>query len=416
MVKYAEKNVLGRLDPMELTRFEASLGSRLPEEYRNFLLENNGCRFAEQMLFTITGPVQEALIDSLYGLDGANPYITITGALDIYAGRIPSTLLPIGSTIGDNLVCLSLVEKDYGAVYYWDHEGENVGRKPTFRNVFPVAPSLTAFLDSLQVYEPPAPEPSPETIFDACREGDLTRLKAYYQAGGDIGACNEYGMTLLRTAVHADQEAVVHWLVEHGAPIAGGISVAARFNRTSILHYLVENGADVNEQLEVYGNATPLIMSVEGVKVDKATVELLLEHGADVNAGQQSGRMALTRAMEFQHYDVAEMLLERGANPNVGSPLNTSSSPISMAVTSGNIQLLELLLAHGATLAGSGCAVEPSLLGSAAINQHVEMVQYLLDRGADPKVRTPCGTPLQDAKRSKNPEVIALIEAAIKRK
>ena len=407
MLDFSATNISGSLSPTALSSFEQSIGTALPDEYRLFLLANNGCRFANDMLLTIPGPVQESLVRELYGLEAADVEMTIIGALGIYAGRIPSTILPIGEDIGSYPICLSLADKDYGAVYYWDLEGGHVGARPT-ANVYPLAPSFTAFLQGLQVYvEPPAPPQVP--ILEACEKGDLAAVKAYAAAGGDLLAENESRMSLLHIAVRWGQLSVVSWLVEQGVPITGAIIFAARGGDVEMARYLLDNGADVDERDDVF-HATPLITATG--KGDRASVELYLERGADVNAVSKQRRTALTEAICWEHYDIARLLLQHGANPNVDSP---NGSPILMAAGAGTADLLDLLLAHGASLAGNGDAVDPILLSLAASGKNVENVRYLLERGANPKARTPIGTSLQIAKKTKNPEIIALIEVAIQR-
>ena len=55
-------------------------------------------------------------------------------------------------------------------------------------------------------------------------------------------------------------------------------------------------------------------------------VGFLLDHGADVNAGDQRGYTALHRASVLGHLAVAQLLLDRGAAPNPDAEGHTPRS------------------------------------------------------------------------------------------
>ncbi|KAL4971333.1 hypothetical protein BDW66DRAFT_146303 [Aspergillus desertorum] len=68
--------------------------------------------------------------------------------------------------------------------------------------------------------------------------------------------------------------------------------------------------------------------------------------------------------------------LEHGADPNAGL-VQEHLSTLACAVRTGDHELVDLLLHYGARLKGSNAIVQ------AAINEDLEMVKYLLSRGAD---------------------------------
>jgi ankyrin repeat protein len=61
-----------------------------------------------------------------------------------------------------------------------------------------------------------------------------------------------------------------------------------------------------------------------------------------------SGRRPLSAAIEMGHYEVARLLLERGANPNWEEPSAPKGRALHAAAHAGQLWLVELLLAHGA--------------------------------------------------------------------
>jgi ankyrin repeat protein len=80
---------------------------------------------------------------------------------------------------------------------------------------------------------------------------------------------------------------------------------AVRGQATQVMELLVIHGADVNA-LASDGD-TPLIMAARGGKFESA--KWLIEHGADLRHCQYRDRDALYWARENKHLEVAELLL-----------------------------------------------------------------------------------------------------------
>jgi ankyrin repeat protein len=81
-------------------------------------------------------------------------------------------------------------------------------------------------------------------------------------------------------------------------------------------------------------------------KGQDAEVELLLAHGADINARDIGGRTQLHYAAEEGRVNVAELLLAHGADVNAKD--NEGKTPLRKAAESGKKELAVLLLANGA--------------------------------------------------------------------
>jgi ankyrin repeat protein len=69
-------------------------------------------------------------------------------------------------------------------------------------------------------------------------------------------------------------------------------------------------------------------------------VIFLLDRGADVNAHDRRGFTGLHRAAEMGHLDVLQVLLDRGASPNLEAEGHT---PLSLAKGRGNREIVALL-------------------------------------------------------------------------
>ena len=91
----------------------------------------------------------------------------------------------------------------------------------------------------------------------------------------------------------------------------------------------------------------PRVPLVEAVKAgDAATVEALLEAGADVGAAEPDGTTALHWAAHNDHLDLAAGLLEAGAEADAVTRYGIA--PLALAATNGSGEMLGLLLEAGA--------------------------------------------------------------------
>lgn len=93
-------------------------------------------------------------------------------------------------------------------------------------------------------------------------------------------------------------------------------------------------------------------------------VDLLLEAGANADAGKSNGETALAYASQNGDYNIASSLLEAGADPNKSTPVGP---PLAIA---SNIAIMALLIEHGADvdkpdrdgdtpIVGAICSVNP---------------------------------------------------------
>lgn len=139
----------GAADPARVAMLEAKLGTRLPDDYREFLLEHNGGRPkpAEFVFARRTGPYTDSLVDWFLALyDGEHSNLeTVCGWL---VNRVPDNLLPIAIDPFGNFVLLGLAGEHRGKVYFWDHENEPI-RQPDWSNIDLIADSFDAFLRGL---------------------------------------------------------------------------------------------------------------------------------------------------------------------------------------------------------------------------------------------------------------------------
>lgn len=167
---------------------------------------------------------------------------------------------------------------------------------------------------------------------------------------GGVAAQSQEQTDRMAKAVQFDDLAEVKRLLQDGVSpnllVRGGnpISVyAVRENSRATLNYLLTlKNLDV-DQPNLSGETVLMMTSLYGwlpeVKV------LVDKRGADIN---KVGWTPLHYACTNGHYEIAEFLLNKGAQVNALS--NSDTTPLMMAVRSGNIQLVRLLLDRGADL------------------------------------------------------------------
>ena len=175
-------------------------------------------------------------------------------------------------------------------------------------------------------------------IFEAVKKGDIQKVKEAIKHGADVNAKDNRGWPLW---VYAKNKEVLDLLVKNGAKIPGfdvkkynkgytPLHLAAENGSKEVVKLLIKYGANVNAYgavsvpvtatLHVFAprvikiSKTPLHIAVERGYKDIA--ELLIKHGADVNAKDRYGETPLHYAARVGRRDIAELLIKHGANVN----------------------------------------------------------------------------------------------------
>src|SRR5215813_9624660 len=144
--------------------FERSLGRKLPEEYRGFLLDTNGGRPELNHLRTENRNVSCGVVRFYSILDRAQPNDLLAEQASLKS-RIPSDFLVIADCEGGNRLCISLRAEDFGFVFFWDHELYTKSDPPAA--LFLVARDFSAFFNALSKLDPASIDLNPDQIDEA---------------------------------------------------------------------------------------------------------------------------------------------------------------------------------------------------------------------------------------------------------
>lgn len=103
-------------------------------------------------------------------------------------------------------------------------------------------------------------------------------------------------------------------------------------------------------------------------------VEYLIYHKAKLNELDEQGETALTNSLKFRYFNVAQCLVEKGADVNAGAD---GKMPLDFALARGNARWVNYLLENKADLTKAKVAYDSVLLGSPLLLQ--VLFNYKLD-------------------------------------
>jgi ankyrin repeat protein len=237
--------------------------------------------------------------------------------------------------------------------------------------------------------------PVADRFYQAIRQDDLTTLRTLIKGEG-VDAKDAQGQTPLMLAAAFGSAEAVRTLIAAGADVraagsAGFTALHLAADDLAKTRMLLDAGADVNAASQL--GRTPLIAAAASSQ-SAEVVRLLLARGANMNAADNSGVTALNAAANADNREAAELLLERGADPNAQARLPQAATPLMGAAINGNAALVASLLARKANVAvvseRTGAIVKngPVRFGSvtalhlAATGGNPQVVESLLKAGA----------------------------------
>jgi ankyrin repeat protein len=267
-------------------------------------------------------------------------------------------------------------------------------------------------------------------IFTACKAGNLERVKELLDQGIPIDSVDPTSHMLrdpLFFAISYNRIDIVRLLLDRGAnmevlyavrntPLLLACHVYENelenyphdTNRVEIVRLLIERGANLNVR-SLYGE-NPLTIACQNLNQELIT--LLLKH---VNPNIKNGTgytplSMVTRSSYNYNMDLVRLLLDNGADPNIVDTdyANHNDTPLITATRNNWIDTARLLIERGANCNYFNRETNISVLSIHIDNleeDETEMVQLLLDNGANPNL----GNSWQSALQKNFINILALL-------
>ena len=351
--------------------------------------------------------------------------IPVSPSQEIQATVVPSTITPTRSepekqAMTQNLI-LAANAGDTPTVQKLIQEGADINGRDELGRTAVMAATHGNHVDTvLALIEAGADVDIRDNRMDnpflyAGAEGLLDILKLTIAAGADTKLTNRFGGTALIPAAERGHVEIVHELLTHTdvdvnhinnlgwtALLEAIILSDGGERHQQIVQLLVDHGADINipdsngvtpleharargftqiEQILLTTAQTRdqgLILAAEQGDIER--VRQLLAQGASVHAQDERGVTALIAAAYRNHLAIADLLIQAGADVNIQD--NTKQSAYLIATSEGYLDLLHRTLQAGADVHSKDSYNGTGLI-RAADRGHVEIIEELLKTGID---------------------------------
>jgi len=230
--------------------------------------------------------------------------------------------------------------------------------------------------------------------------------------GAKVSTDPAYPDGTLEAAVECGDPALVRALLTHGAlvnyppdsHIDSPLHAAVTSGSLELAALLLEHGANANAlggrnlARTDFGHDTPLERAIKYLPDSTAMVDLLLAHGADPNAPDGDGAVALHHAVVYGGVPIVQRLLDHGAK--VDAKVKEGSTPLLLLLNAGAEALLftQIITEEVERVTHSPNPTDEERRNAAMMTnmlkvskEYPQIVALLLSKGADPNAHCPYG-------------------------
>ncbi len=247
-----------------------------------------------------------------------------------------------------------------------------------------------------------AGNPQYDKLYATIRANDLDGLKVLLDQGAGAGMADDHGITLLMDAAETGSLDAMKLLIARGADVNAQNSFGSTALMWSAIdskkvRLLLDHGADPNKVSRT--GRTALLVAAFSSNPSAGIVRLLLARGADPKAVDQKGWTTLNAAALGNDTATIRILIDAGADVNAADlvgPNYFGSTPLMNAAQNGNLAAVKLLLAKGAKVNAVSSREKFTQVknGRIALGGFTplmlaapfgppELIQILMDAGAD---------------------------------
>jgi ankyrin repeat protein len=213
--------------------------------------------------------------------------------------------------------------------------------------------------------------------------GNVGALRALVAGHADLELKNASGRTALMIASALGHVEAVRALLELGASIRtrsrdgwNAIFFAVDERQDNIFKMLVAKGA----VCEDFISPRQSVLNLGCMEGSRLVVEAALASGVDKEFADYEGFTPFLCAVENGHLEIAQILLARGVNPKART--KNGYNAVHLAAGTGNLELLQTVVSLGLEVDPANATTLSCSLGNAAQKGYVDVIKYLLEKGA----------------------------------